>query len=231
MAMRGSRPHPRTPGKRLVQRGIAAFLPGILRRSLRRGLSGVWMRGDVHALPSGSIILANHHSWWDGYLVWWLAHRRGVPLAVLMDDANLAAFPFFEFLGAIPASQPRRFLRALDRGALGIVFGEAAVQPPGPVRTVQPGAERLSRLAGVPVHPLAIRVVMRGMQHPEAYLWLGPPSRHADDAVAWLQKTLAHVDDAALQEDPEVPLAGFTLAVRGAASPDRVAGRFQGWWA
>ncbi len=218
------------PGKRLVQRAIAAFIPGIIRRSLRSGLAGIWMRGDLKALPAGSLLLANHHAWWDGYLVWWLARQRGVPFAVLMDDANLAKFPFFEFHGAIPASQPRRFLRAVEEGAVGVVFGEAAVQPPGPLQAVRPGAERIARWAGVPLHPLAIRVVQRGMQHPEAYLWLLDACPDADQATTELQQALSRIDEAAGREDPEVPLPGFTLAQHGASSPDRVANRFKGWW-
>jgi len=64
--------------------GPAASVPGRLldiglTRLVRRGLPGVWVRGELPV--SAATWAANHHSWWDGF----------VAAAVLREQRRLAA--------------------------------------------------------------------------------------------------------------------------------------------
>jgi len=226
----GQRRVPR-PVRSLVQRGIAAAVPWMIQRSLRQQLAGVWARGAFADLRPGSFLVANHHSWWDGYLAWFIAHKTGIPFAVLMEDANLERFPFFSHHGAIPASRPREFLRRVDDGALGVIFGEGAIRPPREPAPFQPGATRLAGMAGRNVHGVAIRVVSRGMQQPEAYLSFLPELATDHDVHAVITHELAALDEMVREHHPEEPLPSFESWLVGASSPDRASRSFDGWWA
>lgn len=213
-----------------IRRGIAATLPWLIRRSLRRGLSGVWARGDLASVRPGTMLAANHHSWWDAYLAWLVARRLELPLAALMSDEQLARFPFFEAHGAIPRRRPRELVRRLEQGALGMVFPEGELRPAGPPGVLAPGAARLAALAGAPLRPIAVRVVLRGGQRPEAYLALGPVVESHVELEAALHRELAALDRDLAATDPEVVPSGFVSWVDGARSPDRRARRFERWW-
>lgn len=217
-------------GAAWIQSGIAATLPWLIRRSLRRGLSGVWVRGDLPAIQPGTVLAANHHSWWDAYLAWLIARRLELPLAALMSDEQLERFPFFEAHGAIPRRRPRELVRRLETGALGMVFPEGELRPAGQPGVLAPGAARLAEMAGAPLRPIAVRVVLRGAQHPEAYLSLGPIVEGHRELDAALRRELAALDRDLAATDPETVPVGFESWVAGARSPDRRARRFERWW-
>ena len=83
-----------------VEGWIARALPLIIRRSLQKGLHGVWAKGDWEALPPGGLVVAaNHHSWWDGYLLWLVKKRTGRRICLLMEGASARALPLFPALG------------------------------------------------------------------------------------------------------------------------------------
>ncbi len=223
--------------RRTVRRGIEGVLPTLVRRSLHRDLAGTWGRGDVAALrPSGPggpgvLVAANHHAWWDGYLAWVLARRAGRPLALLMSDAQFDRFPFFSAYGVVPVRHAATFARRVAGGALGVVFVEGALRPAGRLANVEPGAARLARVTGAPLHPLAIRVTLRGRQRPEAYLSLGRAVAADDDALrAALDADLDAVDGLLHATDPERIPDTFALWWRGRGSPDRAARGFERWW-
>ncbi|GGS28103.1 1-acyl-sn-glycerol-3-phosphate acyltransferase [Deinococcus knuensis] len=183
-------------------------------RSVRGALGGVWVRGPV---PAGGAVLApNHHSWWDGYVLREAALWAGSGFAVLMGARQLSRFPFLRRVGAVRADEVRAGVRRARVGWL-VVFPEGAVQPAGPLRAVQPGAAWIAGAAGVPLVPVALRVVMRGAQAPEAFVRFGWPVTGAalEDA---LQRELAALDAELLDSDPEAPPAGYLRAVPGRAS-------------
>ncbi len=217
-------------GRSLVRSGIAASLPWLIRRSLRSGLHGVFANGPAPAVTPGTMLAANHHSWWDAYLTWLVAQRLRLPLAALMDDAQLTRFPFFVQHGAVPRSRPRELVRRLRAGGLGVVFPEGRLRSAGPPGPLAPGAVRLAELADAPLRTLAIRVALRGTQRPEAYLAFGP----AVDGQAALERELraavAELDRRLAEADPERPAPGFERWLGGARSPDRRARGFERWW-
>nr|WP_246351318.1 lysophospholipid acyltransferase family protein [Deinobacterium chartae] len=187
----------------------------MVRRSLRRALRGLWLRG-VWPL-GGAVLAANHHSWWDGYLAGELAWAHCRPPAVLMDDAQLTRFAFFRHLGALGTRELRPALRRLRAGQALVIYPEGRLRPPAPVSDLRPGAAWLAERADVPLLPLAVRVVMRGHEAPEAYAWIGPPSS-GPQLEADLNRLLGELDHALGVHDPERPLPGFDRVMRGRAS-------------
>ncbi len=197
---------------------VARTLPWLIHRSLRRGLHGVYARGAWDALPKGGVLLAvNHHSWWDPYLGWLLGQTLKRPLNGLMRAETLARFPFFRGQGAISTTEVRGALRLLRGGEDLMIFPEGALRAAGRVNDVEPGLAFLATRARVPVYPVAIRVTVRGAEHPEAFLLLGEATSPEDveDALNTLLETLEAELSAA---DPEAPLAGFALWSGGARS-------------
>ncbi|WP_240501110.1 1-acyl-sn-glycerol-3-phosphate acyltransferase [Deinococcus sp. LM3] len=183
-------------------------------RSVRAGLGGVWVRGPV---PAGGAVLApNHHSWWDGYVLREAALWAGNEFAVLMGARQLSRFPFLRRVGAVRVDEVRAGVRRARVGWL-VVFPEGAVQPAGPLRAMQPGAAWIAGAAGVPLVPVALRVVMRGAQAPEAFVRFGWPVAGPDLEGA-LQRELAALNAELLDSDPEAPPAGYLRAVPGRAS-------------
>lgn len=223
----------------IVERGIAAAMPGLIRRALRRELGAVWGRGDGAALPAGGTLLAaNHHSWWDGYLGWLLRERLGRPLSVMMATEQLERFRFFRRLGAIGHRQPREALRRLAAGELVLLFPEGRLRQAGTVGALEPGLAWLARRAAVPIVPLALRVVMRGGEHPEAFVVLGdalPAGGDAEAVSAALRRTLdallRDIDRIVLETDPEAEPPGFERWLSGRAGAHRRAAWVERVWA
>ncbi|AFZ68069.1 lysophospholipid acyltransferase family protein [Deinococcus peraridilitoris] len=192
----------------------------LIRRTVRRDLRGVWLRG---ALPPGGAVLAlNHHSWWDGYVlaeVCWTFGRRP---SVLMNDEQLARFAFFRALGVLGTRELRPAVRRARAGEWLWIFPEGRLTPGPAVVELQPGAAWLARAAGVPLVPVALRVVLRGHQHPEAYLRIGTPTA---DLTRGLASELSLLDQELTGSDPEWPLAGYLQLTRGARDvPERLEG-------
>ena len=201
---------------------VSVGLNALLRRSVEGQLRGVWVRG---ALPAGAAIIApNHHSWWDGYVLHSLCHALRHRFRVLMTGRQLAAFPYLRRIGALPDAAIRPALREAQTGAWVVVFAEGLVRPAGPLGALQPGAGWLARRAGVPLVPVALRVVMRGQQQPEAYLRFGAATT-AEGLASALAGELALLDAELLSSDPEQPLAGYLKVVgRGGSQNERLAG-------
>lgn len=207
--------------RRTLVDGIGAVLPWIFMRSLKRGLAGIYVRGEIDAVRPGTVLAINHHSWWDAYLAWFLARQAGAPLAAMMDDAQLHRFPFFRHHGAVEASRPRELARRVQAGALGVIFPEGALRPPGPPHELAAGALRIAAWAGAPVRVVALRVVARGQPRPEAFVSVGPEVSGDAQLAEALQQQLASLDALIGSLDPETEPPEFTIWLRGASSPDR----------
>lgn len=194
---------------------LAALLRATIRRSVRRSLGGVWARGPFPS--AGAVLAPNHHSWWDGYVLGEVAWKAGAEFRVLMTGRQLTRFPFLRRVGALGTGEVRAAMRAARAGAWVVVFPEGTLHPAGPLREIKPGAAWLARQAGVPLIPLALRVVLRGGQFPEAYLRFGQVSgeTHLREALA---RELAALDAELLASDPERPLAGYLCLTAGRAS-------------
>jgi 1-acyl-sn-glycerol-3-phosphate acyltransferase len=190
---------------------------------VRRGLRGVWLRGELPQPPA--IWAANHHSWWDGFLAAVVLAEAGRPAALLMDAENLAGYGFLRPLGVLPASRPRLALQALRENRVLVVFPEAELRTPGELAELAPGAGWLARRAPAPLVPVAVRVASRAHQYPEAYLDFGSPVEPAGLADA-LGRQLATLDAELARTPARQPPDGFRLLLDGRRSWDE---RIGGW--
>jgi 1-acyl-sn-glycerol-3-phosphate acyltransferase len=212
---------------------VAAGLRRGFGSMLRRGLRGVWWRG---ALPDGPFVwAANHHSWWDPFLASAVLDRARRPVCLLMAQDNLARFDFVRRLGVFGTGEPRRGLSYLDSGRVLVVYPEGELRPAGAVGPLADGAAWFARRAGVPLCPVAVRVVLRGHEVPEAYLSLaqvpssGAPGPTTAELARRLDAELAAVDRLVAAADPREPLPGFSRLLTGRRSWDERIDAMAGW--
>ena len=202
---------------------VHALFRFLFQRTVKRGLRGVWVRGNLP--PEPCVLAANHNYWWDTYVWPVLLWNQGRVMRGLMLDRSLEGFKFMRY-GALPVSRPRLALRALQQGITLLVFPEGQLSPPGRLGALREGAAWLATKAGAPLVPAVSRIVLRGQEFAEAYVWIG--ERIAPDTArleACLGQMLAQLDREIQSHDPEAPLSGFSLAIAGRKSThERMAG-------
>jgi len=197
------------PAGRLLRLVVEFFLL----RSLKGSLRGVYLRGEA---PEGPLVLAlNHHSFFDGHLVWLLGRLYRRPLSLLVAEENLRGFPVLRLAGALEAGRVREALRRLGRGEWVALFPEGAMAYPGALRPLRRGAGWLAGKAGVPLLPVALRVVLRGYEHPEAFLWIGKPLPPGEDPAGALGGLLQELDALLARTHPREVPEGFREVLRG----------------
>jgi 1-acyl-sn-glycerol-3-phosphate acyltransferase len=199
-------------------------------RLVRQGLRGIWIRGTLP--PSPVVWAANHHSWWDGFVAAAILKHCRRPACLLMDSANLADYRFLDAVGVVPANRPRHALGQLRGGRVLVMFPEGALRSPGSLGALAPGAGWFAQHAPADLVPVAVRVALRGHQHPEAIVDIGPACRPAElkDALsARLERLDTEVRTAA---DPRSGLPGFNRVIGGRSSWDERISRWtpqDGW--
>ncbi|HET7813811.1 MAG TPA: lysophospholipid acyltransferase family protein [Candidatus Baltobacteraceae bacterium] len=158
------------------------YLAWLLRRSFR----GVWIARDAAFPPGGFIAIANHSSWWDGFVPYALQRRVApqTPFALMMASSQLRRFPYFRLGGAFgvdPARKRAAFASvehaaASARSGAGVwIFPQGAIRPPyEPLRFAR-GYLHAARRADVPIVPVAIRLTMMEAQRPDAFVEIGEP--------------------------------------------------------
>ncbi len=202
--------------KRPAGKALRLLVEGFLLRSLKGSLRGVYLQGEA---PEGPLVLApNHHSFFDGHLVWLLGRLYRRPLSLLVAEENLRAFPVLKLAGALEAGRVREALRRLRRGEWVALFPEGGMAYPGPLRPLKPGAGWLAGKAGVPLLPVALRVVLRGYEHPEAFLWVGRPLPPEGDLGGALGRLLRELDALLAKTHPREVPEGFREVLRGRRS-------------
>lgn len=184
---------------------------------VRQGLRGVWLRGELPA--GGCIWVANHHSWWDGFVAAAVLGELHRPAALLMDEENLSDYRFLATLGVMSTGQLRQALQSLRDGRVLVIFPEGELRPAGPLGELAPGAQWLARRAPAPLAPVAVRVAARGHQYAEAFIDIGP-SCEPERLAAELAERVADLDAAIAGADPREPVPGFARVVAGRLSWD-----------
>ena len=196
---------------------IALSLPLIAQRSLAKGLQQIWLKGDWSTLPQGAFVLAsNHHSWWDLYLLLCVRSKLGRSFSGMMHEDTLERFPFFRQQGALSRLELREALRRLQQDGILHLFPEGEMQQAGQVKGVHKGMAYLVQKTSAPVYPLAIHVVMRGAEKPEAFLVLGEAIEVGGSSetlsanfVKTINTLLLELDKLILETPPEEAVAGF----------------------
>jgi 1-acyl-sn-glycerol-3-phosphate acyltransferase len=199
-------------------------LLGALRLTVRGGLAGVWVRGR---LPAGPVVwAASHHSWWDPFIAAELLAGSGRRMVLLADIANVRQYRFARRIGAVGTDELRTALAAVRGGAVLVIYPEGALLPAGPPGLLAPGAAWAAATAPARLCSVAVRVLMRGRQYPEAYVVIsevatgGPGPKVTELLRHQLHDDLVGLDQLTARSEPGQPLPGFTRAVRGRRSWD-----------
>ena len=202
------------------RRWIAPLVRWSIRRDLRTHLAGIWVRGTP---PRGAAVLApNHASWWDGYVLVELGWSARHPAQVMMTDAQLARFPFLRLVGAVGQRDVRLVRRGLRSGGWAVVFPSGEIRHPAQVGPLQPGAAWLAGKERAALVPVAVRVVLRGAQWPEAFVRVGDPCA-GPELEAALEHVLAALEADLRAAPAGLPPAGYRLLMPGRESRhDRV---------
>lgn len=189
---------------------------------VRRRFSRVVLQAEpewVHDAGKFPIILAGtHYYWWDGLLESLVFSRWGWSYAVMMEEKNLAQYPYFRRTGVFGvdlehaagrAAAARRAARWLKAGGGGETYparlpwrralvvyphgrlvGDLEAWPP-----LEPGVGALARMTSARVVPWAKRIVAGGEERPGAYLTLGEPMSAAQAAESGaLEEALRQTD-------------------------------------
>ncbi len=213
----------RTPGQ--VRTRGRALLTGF-DQLVRLNLRGVWVRGQI---PSEAVVWAmNHHHWWDAFASSAVLRTVGQRPTVLISDKNLESFTLFKWIDAIPASHPERALAPLRAGRTMVIMPEGRMLGAGPLGPLRGGAARIAAEAGVPLVPVAVRVVMRGSQYAEAYLDIGEPVT-APDLAPVLGQALADLDALLTTTEATKMPDGYRRVVAGRGSVDGMVSVLTPW--
>ena len=171
-----------------MRRLLTPLVERMLLRSLKGYFRAVRFASRAPIDPEKpTIVYANHHYWWDGYLLHLLA-RELRPGRAMVWSRELGLFRPFALLGAMPfpaddairrASTVRRSLRRLrEEPYLLFVFPEGESHPAPKVDPFLPGLYWLAkRLPEVAFVPLAIHIEQATEQFPVACLMTGEPLR------------------------------------------------------
>jgi 1-acyl-sn-glycerol-3-phosphate acyltransferase len=178
---------PRIPARKTPVGELAIWL--LARSSLRRMFVRVRLADDGAPRDAAGIPLlavANHPSWWDGFIALALSRHYGRARYLMVDEPQLRRYRFFTWAGcfSVDRHDPRETARSLayaanilatERAPLVWLFAQGALLPADvrPV-AVQSGAAHILRRAAatrpaVGVLPVAWHLVFRGEQHAEIF--------------------------------------------------------------
>ncbi|HEY0882814.1 MAG TPA: lysophospholipid acyltransferase family protein [Archangium sp.] len=193
-------------------------------RKVRSAFRAVWVRGTFPSAEGGLLAYANHSSFWDGFLIHQLAMQAGWDGYAIMEEENLAKYPFHARIGAfsVKRSDPRSALATIRhardvlqrKNAAVFIFPEGELHPgQGALAPLQRGLEVIARTAKVRSVPVAIRYCFLEHEHPDVLVELGPP--HAPGGLevyeTHLKNTYERVMTARSTE-------GFTCLIKGRTS-------------
>ncbi len=84
-----------------LQRVKAGAVEAFIRKSLQRHFRAVYLSERAQPQPNRpTIVIANHHYWWDGYLAFMLIRAWRRQMLVWMEAFR--RFPPFDAVGALP---------------------------------------------------------------------------------------------------------------------------------
>lgn len=171
----------------------------LVRSSLRRMFVRVRVRvcdagDDPRATGLPLLVIANHPTWWDGYIALLLSRHFGARRYLMMDAAQLRRYRFFAWLGCfgVERSDARDVARSLayaadllrTHGPVWVwLFPQAEITPASARPLVlHGGAAHILRRATadgrtIGVLPVAWEYVFRGEQHPEVIVRIGEVRR------------------------------------------------------
>jgi 1-acyl-sn-glycerol-3-phosphate acyltransferase len=215
----------RAVGGMIVRRTRRAF------RAVRvQGLEA--LRSGLDDAPGGTLLLANHSSWWDLFLVHVLNETVPLDGYGMMEHFNMRRFGFFRRIGAfsVDRNDPLSVRASLDYAA-GLLAGDRAgvwIFPQGRIESndarplkFQSGLRVLVKRAGpVRVVPVAFRYEFWQDERPEAFVRFGAPETAtlAPDLLPRLEARLAAELDALRADVLSQDASRFTPVLHGSRS-------------
>lgn len=188
----------------------------LVRASLRRMFVRVRLReagGDPRAADSPLLVIANHPSWWDGYLALLLSRHYGMRRYLMMDAAQLQRYGFFAWAGSFGIGRAdardvarsiayaANLLRQENRVLLWLFPQGAITASRARPLAFHAGAAHILRRAArggatVGVLPVAWDLCFRGEQHPEVLVLTGDVIPFNGAGARDLSSVTAHLADA-----------------------------------
>ncbi|MDQ2871894.1 MAG: lysophospholipid acyltransferase family protein [Candidatus Eremiobacteraeota bacterium] len=213
-------------------RGFDTCFGAYIRMLLRRSFASVWLSRDAESIPSsGYVACANHSSWWDGFIPYFLHHRFDPTrrFEILMSDRELRRFPFFRWGGAFSvdarsvrtAYESIRYAAGQARGGAAVwIFPQGVLRNDRVWRPFTSGFVHAARIANVPIVPVAMRFAMRDLQRPEVFVDIGAPldatARNARDrAESSVLERLQAMDEAIAHDRVDQEFVAVLRANRG----------------
>jgi 1-acyl-sn-glycerol-3-phosphate acyltransferase len=154
----------------------------MIRRAVRRSFHTVYWQPPNYELPRPSILVANHHGWHDGYMMYLAATALGLPVVDWIQEFE--AFPLFGSVGGMPfpaddAAERSRTIRKTIRLMNGsktslVLFAEGVLHRPDSLLPFGRSLEFVaSKVPDVSVVPVAIRYEQATHERPDAYVSFG----------------------------------------------------------
>lgn len=194
------------------------------------------------------LIYANHPSWWDGYIAFFLSDERWRRSAYLMmEEPQLRRYSFFRYCGAfgVDRHDPRAGTRAIAYAAnllqgrparLLWIFPQGELTPNDrrPLDLFRGTAHVAKRAAPVCCVPLALRFEFGGEQQPSALLYFGvahtvEPGADARALHTEMQARLTAAADTLRDDVIAGRDAQYTTALQGRTSVNVRWDRVRAW--
>lgn len=172
---------------------LGKFVGGMIRRSVKQRFRKVYWIKPTFEMPEKVILVANHHGWHDGYIMYHVA--QAVDRRILDWIEEFGAFPLFAKVGGMPfpAGDPagraetiRRTIRLMnDEGRSLILFGEGILHRPPELWTFGKSIELVAKkVPDARVIPVAIKYDASLHERPECFINLGSPLEPGPDLAS-----------------------------------------------
>ncbi len=196
---------------------LGRLVRAMIYRDLRKGFRRVLWTPPPAATPRQVILVANHHGWFDGYLMFALAERLDRP--ILDWIAEYDSFPLFGHVGGLPfppddparrTATVRKTIRLMrDEGVSLLLFAEGVLHEAPDLLPFGRSLDLVAaKVPGAAVIPCALVYAMGIHQLPEARLRVGAPVEPGPGLAARTRDAVA----ALLAEERERPSTELLLA-------------------
>jgi 1-acyl-sn-glycerol-3-phosphate acyltransferase len=219
----------------------------LLRRSFHSVLVAGAHHGDTLDRNIPIILYANHCSWWDGIVPYYLSRELfGLDAYAMMEKRQLDRYRFFRWIGAFPVvrEDPREAWRSVryaaslfsTPGRAVWIFPQGEIRPAG-TRPLgfSTGIGHLVRMVGrVQAVPIAFRYEFRLEQRPDCFVAIGPPvffdtGAMPREATALLERVMTDLLDRLQTSVHDSHGGGFTPVLTGRSSMNASFDRALSW--
>lgn len=199
----------------------------MVRRSVRKSFKNVYWTPPALVPPGPCLFFANHHGWFDGYLMYHLVKALDRPALDWIQE--FGAFPLFAKIGGMPfpaddpaarAKTVRQTIRQMKTEKRSLVlFPEGVLHYPPEILPFGKSFEFVARqVPEATLVPVAIRYEHALHERPEAFLRLGSPVPHGPNLLARARATLQTQLETLAADIRKSPRTDFQILARGTDS-------------